>query len=100
MNKTHIHSVRFTETEWNFIRERAQLCGKSFGAYLRESGLGAVPRQKAGAVEEKVLYHLARVGNNLNQIARKANSGIPIPESEIREALRQHKEIMEALQCP
>jgi hypothetical protein len=99
MNKTRIHCIRFTEAEWSLIHDRAQRCGQSFSAYLRQVGLGAIPRQKPGAVEEKVLYHLARVGNNLNQIARKANSGIPVPESEIREALKQHLEVLEAFRC-
>jgi hypothetical protein len=93
--KTRIQGVRFTEAQWQTLRERAQSCGLPTSTYLRRVGLGAIPRQRPDIPEHRVVNQLARVGNNLNQIARKVNSGIPVPESEIREALARYLQIME-----
>jgi len=99
MNKTRIHCIRFTEAEWQEIHGRALRCGKSFGGYLRQVGLGFTPQERPTALDSKVIYHLTRTGNNLNQIARKANSGIPVPESEIRSLLDRIESVVETLRC-
>lgn len=45
----------------------------------------ALPHRNANAA---VIRELARVGNNLNQLARQANSGmVPVPADDVRRAL-------------
>jgi hypothetical protein len=36
--------------------------------------LGTIPRARPRRVEEKAIYHLGRIGNNLNQLAFVANA--------------------------
>ena len=95
MSKTRRHTVRFTERQWLQIRDRARQCGCAFGTYVRGAALGAVPRERRRLREERALYHLARAGNNLNQIARRLNSGLPVADSEIRTAIDRVNQLLE-----
>ena len=44
---------------------------KSLAGWLRDLGLGAVPIRQA---DPDLIRHIARIGSNLNQIARHANT--------------------------
>ncbi len=73
MRRTRAMCVRFTDLELTTIRDRAALCSTPIGRYIRETALGyslVVPR-RAGDAE--VIRQLARIGNNLNQLARVAH---------------------------
>ena len=60
--------IRLTETEWNELQQRKT---KSLAGWLRDLGLGAIPIRQA---DPDLIRHLARIGSNLNQIARHANT--------------------------
>lgn len=60
--------IRLTETEWNELQQRKT---KSLAGWLRDLGLGAVPICQA---DPDLIRHIARIGSNLNQIARHANT--------------------------
>ena len=74
--------VRLTEDEHRRISERAKLAGHSISRYLIQNAL----REEAMTSDEKeyaetvmfqrdwAVNEVARVGNNLNQIARQLNS--------------------------
>jgi Mobilization protein NikA len=74
LHRTLVRSTRFTPEEWARLEERARLCGLAPARYLREVALGFEPKVRAGAIERQLLYHLARIGNNLNQLAHAANA--------------------------
>ena len=67
-------TVRLTVEERRVLEARARECGRTVSAYLRETALGAVPRRSAGVAGRKTRYQLARIGNNLNQLAHRANA--------------------------
>ena len=67
-------TVRLTGEERRLLERRAGECGRTVSAYLRETALGAVPRRSAGAAGRETRWHLARIGNNLNQLAYRANA--------------------------
>ena len=77
-------TVRFHDHEWQQLLEQARACGIQRGRYVRETALGAVPR---GLGDKQLLHQLARIGNNLNQLAKRANEGQALPLSEILECL-------------
>ncbi len=79
-------TVRFHDEEWQELLERARACGLQRGRYVRETSLGAVPR---GLGDKQLLHQLARLGNNLNQLAKRANEGQAIPLSQILECLKE-----------
>ena len=95
MTRERIHCIRFTDSEWEAIHERAVRCGMAFGAYMRSVSLGSIPRQRRQLREDILIQHLARLGNNLNQIARRLNTGLPVAECEIRDGIRRINELLE-----
>lgn len=95
--------VRVTGKERAEIEAKAQAAGLSAGGFLRAAGLGRrTPRSVPRASVErealgKAVAELNRVGNNLNQIARALNRLEAVPMPYVREALRQHGEVLKAL---
>lgn len=85
MKRERIVSIRFTQTEWEMLKEKAHKARGSpgrkdrenFSGYLREkvmaesSGRNLMLEKKL----EAVAYELRKIGVNVNQIAKKANSG-------------------------
>jgi hypothetical protein len=70
-HRTVIKSVRFRPGEWAEVEARAAEARLSPARYLRLAALGA---RFGGRVDSEAVRQLARVGNNLNQIARTANA--------------------------
>ena len=72
-------------------------------AFLRAAALGdAGPRAQRRAPADKdallrILGHLGRIGNNVNQIARRLNEHGSIYETEIEDIQDRKKEIWETL---
>jgi hypothetical protein len=66
--------VRLSPEERRRIRERADECGIGASTYMRETALGSIPRARPRRLEQKAVYHLGRIGNNLNQLAHIANA--------------------------
>ena len=67
-------TVRLSPQEHQALKERATDCGRQISTFMRESALGAIPRQRQPRIEREAVHQLARVGNNLNQLARAANT--------------------------
>lgn len=72
--RTKMVKVRVSSGELHVIAERAEECGKGTSTYMREVALGSVPRARPRRVEQQAIHQLARIGNNLNQLARAANA--------------------------
>ena len=88
--------VRLTDDEHRRISDRAKQAGLSISRYLIETALRDMPltseeKEHAEAVmfqRDWAINEVARVGNNLNQIARQLNSQRGSISSEtMREAL-------------
>lgn len=81
------------------IRANADKAGLAVGAFLRAAALGSPgPRAKRRPpadhqVLRQLLGHLGRIGNNINQIARRLNAGAQADIPELREALTAYLEI-------
>jgi hypothetical protein len=72
-------STRFSTEQYEHIRERAHACGLSVAAYARLAVLGATPVLRRGGDIRPAIAALNRVGNNLNQLTKLANQGMPFP---------------------
>jgi len=67
--------VRLTNDEHMRLTVLAKKAGLSFSRFLVEAGLtGQAPTNEDRIQRERAILQLARVGNNLNQIARQLNS--------------------------
>ena len=81
--------VRFTPDEFAIIADRARACGRTPARFIREAALGAVPRERRSAVNADLVRQLARIGNNLNQLAVRAHTGSPLPVDALEATLSE-----------
>jgi hypothetical protein len=72
--KTEIVSVRMSPDELGAVGKRAHDCGKCLSTYMRIVALGSIPRARPRRIEQEAVYQLGKIGNNLNQLTRVANS--------------------------
>lgn len=98
VHRTERITVRLQPSERAVIEQRAAECGMAPSTFLRTAGLGAVPRPRPGAVERQAVHQLARIGNNLNQLARHANAAGRLRLAErIEQALTDVEAILRSL---
>jgi hypothetical protein len=82
-------SVRVTRAEWAILTARARAGGRSLSRYLAEAGLGGErpPDPALRAERERALFHLRKVGVNLNQLVRRLHSGGGAPAEHVAATL-------------
>lgn len=79
--------VRFTSGELAAVALRATECGRPVACYIREAALGAALHARRTPVSDALIRELARLGNELGAIGRKARDlQLPIA-SEFERAL-------------
>jgi hypothetical protein len=71
-----IFKVRLSFSELSLIKKKAKEVGRTPSRYVRESALGKEIKARQFTDDEKQYYKtMVGVANNLNQIAKKYNSG-------------------------
>lgn len=99
-NRKRNHSVllRFSEEEMEFLQQKMNEAGiKNREAYLRKMALdGYIIRQDYGVLKG-VTNELSRIGNNLNQMAKIANTYHDINRSELETIEGDIKKIWQLL---
>ena len=91
--RNRVVTLRLSEAEHDRLQARAAEAGLSVGAFARKAMLGStgprVRRQPTAPRDElrRLKGELARVGNNINQIAYVLNSGGLHEPGELTEAL-------------
>ena len=63
--------MRFAPEEWDKIRVRAAEVRLPPSTYVRETALGY---RLSGRINSRAIVELGRIGNNLNQLTRVANT--------------------------
>jgi len=95
--------VRFTETEFTEVLNKADQAGFHPATWLRHAALGrAGPRTPRRApADQQVLRQLlgecGRIGNNINQIARHLNAGGEFVLRELQDAVSAYLDIRNAI---
>ena len=85
-------TVRLSEKERKFLGEQADAGGMKIEPYVRELIMGNEVKSRPKEEWAEVVRQVAAVGNNINQIARKANAGFATREETTR-ALRMLGEV-------
>ena len=69
--------VRMSSQEYSRIRKESKNTGKSIPELLREAYFSSPPRKVLVTKNDLIILRkdINKIGNNLNQIARKVNSG-------------------------
>lgn len=73
-NRTITKRVRFTPEEAADLASKAEACGLTQSMLIRQLIKGYRPKEKPDEEFYKVLRELHSIGNNINQLAAKANS--------------------------
>lgn len=91
-------SIRVSERERRQIEEKAVDTGMTPSAYIRTMLL------ESGNVDttihddrQKLLHELSEIGNNINQIARMANTNVFILKSDVQDVKEQLRQIQQLL---
>lgn len=98
MNKTRPKqlSFRVNEEEYQKLQERVQESGKNQQEYILSCVLDKKIVNTDGIKE--LIPELKRIGNNLNQIAKRCNEGGVLPsEAEVREQGEELKQVWQSL---
>ena len=96
--RTRTLGVRLTVGEAEQVSKQARAAGLSMGAYVRRRALGqpvrAEEERQLGTAERR---ELNRIGSNLNQIARRLNSGAARAPAGTRAAVMRVGELVASL---
>lgn len=91
-------SIRVSERERREIEEKAAATGMTSSAYIRTMALdGGNVDTTSHEDRQKLMYELSTIGNNINQIARMANTNVFISKSDVQEVNEQLKQIQRLL---
>ncbi len=89
-------TIRFTDDEYNQLKEKADELGISLSTYIRKKTLGNRERISTKC-DKKLLYEINRIGNNLNQIAKHCNTIGTIDKFVLKELVDIEKKLNEIL---
>lgn len=91
-------SIRVSERERREIEEKAAATEMTPSAYIRTMALdGGNVDMTSHEDRQKLMYELSTIGNNINQIARMANTNVFISKSDVQEVNEQLKQIQRLL---
>lgn len=72
LRNNHV-KVGFTDLEFDTVQYKAQQVGKRNSNYIHDAALNARVRSHINEEQVELVRNVAKMGNNLNQIAKKAN---------------------------
>lgn len=88
-----IIKVWLSDIEYKNLQDKAAYCGTSMSAYIREMiENGAIIHYEPIAIRE-VCYELNRIGNNINQIAKKVNERNVTLTGDIKDLKQQYEQL-------
>ena len=70
----HVVCLRANDDELRRLEDLARQCGLPRSRFIRDAALGVRLRTRLRVNERDAIHQLARVGSNLNQLARHANA--------------------------
>lgn len=95
--RQHRVQVRLSDEEYDFFRRNLELTGLTAEAYLRQLINGRTPKVKEFTkLEKDIASQLYAIGNNLNQISRRANSMGIINVDLFTKSVNEFESIMKA----
>jgi len=98
-----IMTFRLTDEQYNEVKDNADLLNLTISDYIRKNLLNIpVPKSaKKPSLDRqilgKLLSQIGRVGNNINQLAKKNNSGVSFEGIRLEKALDEWHELQGAI---
>ncbi len=96
---TRTAGTRFSEEHFEALSAHARACGLTVTAFIRKVVLGVKPIARRPEIRSAIVA-VNRVGNNLNQLVKLANSGVVLaPELllVVREVLTENRTMLRKL---
>lgn len=91
-------SFRFTQREWTQIEEKCKQADITSTLYFQQIAVtGKTASRNCHKEIKELTMQIAKIGNNLNQIARQLNSGKSTDLSILQTLLRIEKSLQEVL---
>lgn len=72
--KTKSITIRCTEAQAQFLNDKSEQTGLSISALLRNFSIGNIDDTISKKDARKIIGQVAKIGNNLNQIAYRVNA--------------------------
>lgn len=73
--RSHILKIRVSDDELSQLRERSPANSRGLSPWIRSLALGQPEKKdRFPPVDPKLITTLSRIGNNLNQLAHRANT--------------------------
>ena len=85
--------IYFDKKEWEEVCRRAEAAGKKPNKFLREMGIFGEVKFYDISAYLSMVYDLRGIGENVNQIARVANSTKSLYEQDIRDLKAEVKKL-------
>ena len=73
--KRHLH-IELTEQQYNVLQEKSQKAGLTMREFMARLIMGTSVRARPSGEIRELRVEIHRIGNNINQIARRVNAGI------------------------
>lgn len=73
--RCHHVKAGFTDLEFDTVEYKAKQAGERVSDYIRAASLNAKVKARINEEQLELMRDIARMGNNLNQLARRANAG-------------------------
>ena len=89
-------SVRLNEQEHEHLKKQAAISGYPMEPFIRALIMGVNLRPRPPDEYAEIRRQLAAIGNNINQLARKANAGFA-SRDEVTRALRMLDRVYELM---
>ena len=86
-----------SDAELTHLRQQCQITGLNTNTYLRKLIMGEHLCPRPPDAYTALLRELSAIGNNINQIARMANTNVFISKSDVQEVNEQLKQIQRLL---
>ena len=86
-------SVKFTSEELTKVKENAEKCKLKVATYMRQMALNGIIKVYDPYTFSIIVSRLSGIGNNINQIAKVANSTGSIYEKDVTELRESTTEV-------
>ncbi len=91
-------SVKFTSEELDKVKENAEKCKLRVATYMRQMALNGIIKVYDPYTFSIIVSRLSGIGNNINQIAKVANSTGSIYEADIVSLREEFAEMKDQMQ--
>ena len=91
--RNNIISLWLSDGELEHLERQAFIAGRKFSPFIRDLITGAELKEHPPEVWAEIVRQLSGIGNNINQIARTANTAGTVDKSTIDELLNMQSQI-------